>query len=170
MTASYLARLVLSADVKPYAPLVRARRPINLKSLLLTDLQARFLQDKAVGEFPNMLKTYVITTEFRFVLAATDHLHRKLAKFEARMHSLEDALTIAQTTYNLEPHPLLSDREDIYTDTQELKPIPRASEDEANLNPYIPGSLHVNGSGINRFFGPSGAPEVRVIMTVTVEY
>ncbi|KAH7869540.1 uncharacterized protein C8R40DRAFT_739420 [Lentinula edodes] len=95
----------------------------------------------------------------RFVLAATDHLHRKLAKFEARMHSLEDALTIAHTTYNLEPHPLLSDREDIYTDTQELKPMPEASEDEADLTPYISGSLHVNGSGLSRFFGPSGAPE-----------
>ncbi|GAV99532.1 hypothetical protein LENED_000993 [Lentinula edodes] len=92
----------------------------------------------------------------RFVLAATDHLHRKLAKFEARMHSLEDALTIAHTTYNLEPHPLLSDREDIYTDTQELKPMPEASEDEADLTPYISGSLHVNGSGLSRFFGPSG--------------
>ncbi|KAF8830283.1 hypothetical protein HHX47_DHR2000534 [Lentinula edodes] len=106
-----------------------------------------------------MQKSYILTTEFRFVLAATDHLHRKLAKFEARMHSLEDALTIAQTTYNLEPHPLLSDREDIYTDTQELKPMPEASEDEADLTPYISGSLHVNGSGLSRFFGPSGAPE-----------
>ncbi|KAJ3711658.1 hypothetical protein DFJ43DRAFT_1107326 [Lentinula guzmanii] len=94
----------------------------------------------------------------RFVLAATDHLQRKLAKFEARMHSLEDALTIAQTTYNLEPHPLLSARVDVHTDTQALKAISGVSEED-NVYSDVSGSLHVSGSGINRFFGPSGASE-----------
>ncbi|KAJ4489995.1 hypothetical protein J3R30DRAFT_16350 [Lentinula aciculospora] len=95
----------------------------------------------------------------RFVLAATDHLHRKLAKFEARMRSLEDALIIAQTAYNVEPHPLLSVLEDAHTDTQALKAISRTTENEGDVLPDVSGSLHVNGSGINRFFGPSGAPE-----------
>ncbi|KAJ3716438.1 hypothetical protein C8R42DRAFT_678428 [Lentinula raphanica] len=96
----------------------------------------------------------------RFVLAATDHLQRKLAKYEARMHSLEDALTIAQTAYNLDPHPLLVNREDVDTDSQALKAIePAITEDQDMVSPDVSGSLHVSGSGINRFFGPSGAPE-----------
>ncbi|KAF9078563.1 hypothetical protein BDP27DRAFT_1440995 [Rhodocollybia butyracea] len=93
----------------------------------------------------------------RFVLAATDHLHRKLAKFEARMHALDDALAIAQTTYNLPPHPLLSlqEDEDDTDDVQKLRSISEQPEKETNTRSDGPGSLHVNGSGISRFFGPS---------------
>ncbi|KIK68330.1 hypothetical protein GYMLUDRAFT_214882 [Collybiopsis luxurians FD-317 M1] len=103
----------------------------------------------------------------RFVLAATDHLQRKLVRFEARMHALEDALAIAHITYNLEPNPLLSHRdEDDNADAQALKPIPEQSEKEiSTVLSDGSGSLHVSESGINRFFGPSGAPESLLLDT-----
>lgn len=105
-----------------------------------------------------------MTNVSSFVLAATDHLHRKLAKFEARMHSLEDALAIAQATHDTEPHPLLAhvEEDDEYTDSQALKAV--MVEEEKKETPSIPdesGTLFVSGTGINRFFGPSGGPEVR---------
>ncbi|KAF5392896.1 hypothetical protein D9757_000804 [Collybiopsis confluens] len=108
-----------------------------------------FLQDKAV---------------------ATDHLQRKLARFEARMHALEDALAITQKTYNLKPSPLLSNREEEdYIDAQALKSIQEESEQESLVLSDGSGSLHVSGTGINRFFGPSGAPESLLLDTVPQE-
>lgn len=110
---------------------------------------------------------FIERLRFRFVLAATDHLQRKLAKFEARMHSLEDALAIAQATHNnTEPHPLLSHvEEDEYADSQSLNPL--TEQENEKQTPSLPdesGTLFVSGNGINRFFGPSGAPEVRIIL------
>ncbi|KAF9077224.1 hypothetical protein BDP27DRAFT_1208913, partial [Rhodocollybia butyracea] len=70
-----------------------------------------------------------------FVLAATvDHPHHKLAKLEAHMHALEDALAIVQTAYNLSPHPLLSLQgdEDDTDDFQKLRSISEQPEKERN--------------------------------------
>ncbi|KIK23270.1 hypothetical protein PISMIDRAFT_66141, partial [Pisolithus microcarpus 441] len=43
----------------------------------------------------------------RFVLAATEHLHRRIAKMSERIQQLEDALCELQAKHSMEPHPLL---------------------------------------------------------------
>ncbi|KAJ7507209.1 hypothetical protein B0H11DRAFT_1970739 [Mycena galericulata] len=103
----------------------------------------------------------------RFVLAATDHLHQKLTRMEARMHSLEDALAILHATDSEHPHPLLLSRELEDADDQpeeeptlNLKAVSeeRTSPQESSLVD-APGSLHIDGEGASRFFGPSGGAE-----------
>ncbi|KAJ7216633.1 hypothetical protein GGX14DRAFT_518292 [Mycena pura] len=111
----------------------------------------------------------------RFVLAATDHLHQKLARMEARMHALEDALAILNDTESEKPHPLLLSPEDLDEDdppgddqsTLNLKPVseeapPKLSEEAPTLVDAL-GSLHIDGEGGSRFFGPSGGAEGRDI-------
>jgi hypothetical protein len=104
----------------------------------------------------------------RFVLAATDHLHQKLTRMEARMHSLEDALAILHATDSDKPHPLLLsfDGEDDDDDPPEDEPtlnLKAVSEEplqeESTLVDAL-GSLHIDGEGGSRFFGPSGGAEV----------
>ncbi|KAG7453080.1 uncharacterized protein BT62DRAFT_45886 [Guyanagaster necrorhizus] len=45
----------------------------------------------------------------RFILADTDHLHRKITEMSQRIRSLEDALAILQASVSEERHPLLDD-------------------------------------------------------------
>ncbi|KAJ7253061.1 hypothetical protein B0H12DRAFT_1017793 [Mycena haematopus] len=102
----------------------------------------------------------------RFVLAATDHLHQKLARMEARMHALEDALAILHPTDSDKPHPLLCSR-DIEDDddlleeesTLKLKAVFEEPSQEAAAHVEALGSLHIDGEGGSRFFGPSGGAE-----------
>lgn len=106
----------------------------------------------------------------RFVLAATDHLRQKLARMEARMHSLEDALSILHGTESGQSHPLLVAQEsedDDYPPEEEqstlnLKAISEEpSQQESSLVDAL-GSLHIDGEGASRFFGPSGGAEVSI--------
>lgn len=114
--------------------------------------------EKAVGEknFTYYLSSYL--TLYSFVLAATDHLHQKIAKLEARIHSLEDAIAIVHDSND--PHPLLKsvglDAED--EEEPMLKPV--AEEPTALVDAL--GTLHLDG-GSARFFGPSGGSEVGLI-------
>ncbi|KAJ7130227.1 hypothetical protein C8R44DRAFT_699355 [Mycena epipterygia] len=102
----------------------------------------------------------------RFVLAATDHLHQKLSRMEARMHSLEDALAILQATDSDKPHPLLLAQESEDDDdppedestTLNLKAVSEEPSQESTLVDAL-GSLHIDGEGGSRFFGPSGGAE-----------
>ncbi|KAJ7028724.1 hypothetical protein C8F04DRAFT_963706 [Mycena alexandri] len=103
----------------------------------------------------------------RFVLAATDHLHQKLTRMEARMHSLEDALSILHGTDSDKLHPLLLAQESEDDDdppeeeqsTLNLKAISEEpSQEESSLVDAL-GSLHIDGEGASRFFGPSGGAE-----------
>ncbi|KAJ6613565.1 hypothetical protein B0H10DRAFT_2436370 [Mycena sp. CBHHK59/15] len=102
----------------------------------------------------------------RFVLAATDHLHRKLMRMEARMHSLEDALAILHTSDSDKPHPLLVKREtdddDYQVEEESTLNLKAVSEEpptqESTLVDAL-GSLHIDGEGASRFFGPSGGAE-----------
>jgi hypothetical protein len=93
------------------------------------------------------------------VLAAEDHLRRKMTKMEERMHSLEDALAIIQSTDSNQPHPLLVHRlvhDDDPADSEEQKLFNTA----AGLTDAF-GGLHMDGDhGASRFFGPSGGSEV----------
>ncbi|KAJ7704352.1 hypothetical protein B0H17DRAFT_921443 [Mycena rosella] len=105
----------------------------------------------------------------RFVLAATDHLHQKLSRMEARMHSLEDALAILHATDSDKPHPLLllheSDSEDDQPEdepTLNLKAVSEEPSQESTLVDAL-GSLHIDGEGGSRFFGPSGGAEAQLL-------
>ncbi|RDB23841.1 putative transcriptional regulatory protein C1F7.11c [Hypsizygus marmoreus] len=95
----------------------------------------------------------------RFVLAATDHLRNKMAKMEARMHALEDALAIIQASSSDRPHPLLSCLEDEEEEEEPaiLKPV--NEETEPSVLSDTLGALHIDRQGASRFFGPSGGSE-----------
>ena len=95
-----------------------------------------------------------------FVLAATDHLRQKILKLEARMHSLEDAIAIIHDSSVT--HPLLTslgvgeDEED--GEEPILQPVDEESGPSTLLDAL--GTLHIDGHGGARFFGPSGGSEV----------
>ncbi|KAI0630478.1 hypothetical protein C8Q77DRAFT_1063524 [Trametes polyzona] len=101
----------------------------------------------------------------RFVLAATEHLHRRIAKMSERVHQLEDALAILQAKSSNDPHPLLTDG----------KTKARSMDDDDDV--YIPpdmdagtpsdvvsafGMLSMSDRGVSRFFGPTGGTEVSI--------
>lgn len=96
------------------------------------------------------------------MLAAEDHLRRKMAKMEERMHSLEDALAIVQSTDSQHPHPLLAnpfslDDDDAFEFEENKYPDDSGANGLANAF----GGLHMDGDhGASRFFGPSGGSEV----------
>ncbi|KAK7686326.1 hypothetical protein QCA50_010550 [Cerrena zonata] len=99
----------------------------------------------------------------RFVLAATEHLHKRIAKMGERIRQLEDALAILQAKHTNEPHPLL--RDDALTTT---KSEPQYDGDLQLSNQPVQkpgdvieafGTLSVYDHGVSRFFGPSGGTE-----------
>ena len=97
----------------------------------------------------------------RFVLAATEYLHKRVAKLTERIRLLEDALAILHARSSNEPHPLL--REDAVVSKME-------PDDEENPYSFEPvqnadiidtfGTLSVSEHGVSRFFGPTGGSEV----------
>lgn len=86
------------------------------------------------------------------------------------MHSLEDALAILHATDSDKPHPLLLSRDSEDDDdppedestTLNLKAVSEEPSQESTLVDAL-GSLHIDGEGGSRFFGPSGGSEVRII-------
>jgi len=97
---------------------------------------------------------------FRFVLAAEDHLRRKMSKMEERMHSLEDALAIIQSIDSKQPHPLLA-RPPLVLDTAESEETKILNSDSFSGLTDAFGGLHMDGDhGASRFFGPAGGSEV----------
>lgn len=99
----------------------------------------------------------------RFVLAATEHLHKRIAKMKERIRQLEDALAILQAKNSNEPHPLLRDdllstnTEHEEEDITETEPMPVNPPDIIDAF----GTLSVSEHGVSRFFGPTGGAEVR---------
>ncbi|EIW59861.1 uncharacterized protein TRAVEDRAFT_58498 [Trametes versicolor FP-101664 SS1] len=98
----------------------------------------------------------------RFVLAATEHLHRRIAKMSERVHQLEDALAIIQAKSSNEPHPLLSDGktknrniedDDDFITTDNMETAPSSDVVTAF------GMLSMSDHGVSRFFGPTGGTE-----------
>lgn len=97
------------------------------------------------------------------MLAATEHLHRRIATLSGRIRQLEDALAALQLKHSNEPHPLL--HEDlIHTDDHD----DLGGIIEENLGNDPPGevidafgTLSISDHGISRFFGPTGGSEVR---------
>ncbi|KAJ3502601.1 hypothetical protein NLJ89_g8811 [Agrocybe chaxingu] len=98
----------------------------------------------------------------RFVLAATEHLHRRIARLSGRIRQLEDALAVIHAKHSTEPHPLLhedliaAEEHDGTEDTREEGPgsVPQHKE---VLDAF--GTLSISEHGISRFFGPTGGSE-----------
>ncbi|THU97620.1 hypothetical protein K435DRAFT_819108 [Dendrothele bispora CBS 962.96] len=101
----------------------------------------------------------------RFVLAATEHLQGKMAKLEARMHALEDALAIAQTEESDVPHPLLLSGKEVKEEpVAALQTVTEDADAEAegasNLADAL-GTLYIDKEGFSRFFdSPRHLPEL----------
>ncbi|KAH9169099.1 fungal-specific transcription factor domain-containing protein [Lactarius sanguifluus] len=91
----------------------------------------------------------------RFVIAATEHLHRRIDRMGDRIRELEDALAVLQGSHSSEPHPLLC--EGSLVDTDKPDEQPQASEDEgADEVTRSLGTLTVSDHGASRFYGSTG--------------
>ncbi|KAI6106042.1 fungal-specific transcription factor domain-containing protein [Pisolithus croceorrhizus] len=95
----------------------------------------------------------------RFVLAATEHLHLRMAKMSERIRQLEGALSELQVQHSTEPHPLL--RPDLLKASQsDDNAGPPSADDPAGVErtPELLeafGTLSISNSGAPRFFGPT---------------
>ncbi|KAF9557805.1 hypothetical protein CPC08DRAFT_668314 [Agrocybe pediades] len=99
----------------------------------------------------------------RFVLAATDILAQRITRLEARMHSLEDALAIVQSSESNQPHPLL-------TPTEERKFNAASKEtsgetDKPTSLTDATGMLWMDRKGSSLFYGPSGGSESLLMLS-----
>jgi hypothetical protein len=97
-------------------------------------------------------------------LAATEHLHRRIAKLSGRIRQLEDALVVVQSRNSSDPHPLL--HEDLLLSIDENDDEPIMDESSGGSDPSSDviaalGKLSISDHGISRFFGPTGGLEVR---------
>lgn len=112
-----------------------------------------------------------ITSCRSFVLAATEHLHRKITKLSERVRLLEDALASLHNKHSNEPHPLL--RDDLLSGNSDDK-IDMAMPEDGVVTPQTPdvidafGTLSISDHGISRFFGPTGGSEVRYYLSCLV--
>lgn len=104
----------------------------------------------------------------RSVIAATEHLRRKVKDMESRMRSLEDAIAIVHASNSDRPHPLLASQGDELEEEErqlelELEPVvENSNRDPSGLVEHF-GTLFLDESGRSRFFGPSGGSEVCLI-------
>ncbi|OBZ73746.1 putative transcriptional regulatory protein C1F7.11c [Grifola frondosa] len=96
----------------------------------------------------------------RFVLAATEHLHRRIAMMSERIRQLEDALAILQAKCSNDPHPLLSDGQ-IKSASEQDEDILFPEAEPSNPSDVVKafGMLSVSDNGVSRFFGPTGGTE-----------
>ncbi|KAF7324675.1 Zn(2)-C6 fungal-type domain-containing protein [Mycena kentingensis (nom. inval.)] len=110
----------------------------------------------------------------RFVLAATEHLHRKISRMSERIRALEGALSTLHNSQggpDRPAHPLLVDSED-FSITEE-PPAARRGVLEGAADSEVPtangdvidafGTLSISDHGISRFFGPTGGCESLLI-------
>ncbi|KAL4249930.1 hypothetical protein ABKN59_002009 [Abortiporus biennis] len=98
----------------------------------------------------------------RFVLAATEHLHKRIAKMGERIRQLEDALAILQAKCSNEPHPLLRDDALAANTPEQEEDGPAKEPSPMNGSTEVIeafGTLSVYDHGMSRFFGPSGGTE-----------
>ncbi|KAG7093648.1 hypothetical protein E1B28_007310 [Marasmius oreades] len=115
----------------------------------------------------------------RFVLAATEHLHRRISKLSGRIRELEDALATLHSKHSTQPHPLLTG-ESIVEDVGEegeneavegrLKTKVTEDDDTEVVNAGGEvidtfGTLSISDHGISRFFGPTGGSESLLMAT-----
>ncbi|KAH8997102.1 fungal-specific transcription factor domain-containing protein [Lactarius hatsudake] len=99
----------------------------------------------------------------RFVIAATEHLHRRIDRMGDRIRELEDALAVLQMSRSSEPHPLLCGGS-LLVDTDKPDEQPQESEDEG-LDEITKsfGTLTVSDRGLSRFFGSTGGSDLLLL-------
>ncbi|KAK7061069.1 hypothetical protein VNI00_000804 [Paramarasmius palmivorus] len=109
----------------------------------------------------------------RFVLAATEHLHRRISKLSGRVRELEDALANLHGKHSTQPHPLLEeglvdpvddmDTSDEGSSRRKVKGGSGEDNNEGGTNNGEAidafGTLSISDHGISRFFGPTGGSE-----------
>ncbi|PFH47833.1 hypothetical protein AMATHDRAFT_151154 [Amanita thiersii Skay4041] len=110
----------------------------------------------------------------RFVLAATEHLYRRITRLNGRIRDLEDALAGLQAKYSDEPHPLLQkdlvqpeDNEDAggppgeqgWPMEESMAAVAGPSHSADVIDAF--GTLSISDHGISRFFGPTGGSEAK---------
>ncbi|CAA7261067.1 unnamed protein product [Cyclocybe aegerita] len=98
----------------------------------------------------------------RFVLAATEHLHRRIAHLSGRIRQLEDALAVIHAKHSTEPHPLLHEdliaaEEHDVTEERGEGGSGSAPQHKEVMDAF--GTLSISEHGISRFFGPTGGSE-----------
>ncbi|KAK0210193.1 fungal-specific transcription factor domain-containing protein, partial [Desarmillaria ectypa] len=93
----------------------------------------------------------------RFILADTDHLHRKITEMSQRIRSLEDALAILQATVSEERHPLLEDELLTVKFGAEASNIDRRPAETQAIDAL--GTLTLTDEGDMRYFGRSAGSE-----------
>lgn len=97
-----------------------------------------------------------------FVLAATEHLHHRIARLSGRIRQLEDALAVLQSRNSSDPHPLLH-ADLISNDEKDDEPLMDDSSGGSGPTSDVIdafGTLSIADHGISRFFGPTGGSEV----------
>ncbi|KAF8073307.1 fungal-specific transcription factor domain-containing protein [Lyophyllum atratum] len=106
----------------------------------------------------------------RFVLAATEHLHRRISNLSGRIRQLEDALSSLQAKHSADPHPLLHEDLVVGDDDEGVGGIGIGmggveEEGPGAVAGHAPdiidafGTLSISDHGISRFFGPTGGSE-----------
>jgi hypothetical protein len=127
-----------------------------------TFLQGVWRQGRAPGTRHLPLIPQLSPTLDRFVLAATEHLHKRIAKMKDRIRQLEDALAILHAKGSNEPHPLLRDdvlaAENAEQDLDDDVMVAQQPPPTSNIIDAF-GTLSVSEHGISRFFGPTGGSE-----------
>lgn len=127
-------------------------------------LQAAWRLDKEQGMSNRLAARSWLITFVRFVLAATEHLHKRIAKISERVRRLEDALASLQAKHSNEPHPLLRDDLLSVNATHDDEDAGKGEDSAPSHPPEIMdafGTLSISDHGVSRFFGPTGGPEVR---------
>lgn len=101
--------------------------------------------------------------DLSFVIAATEHLHRRIARMSDRIRQLEDALAVLQGSISKEPHPLLLSENAIVVDVDNADK-PHESEDEVTGEvSRALGTLSVTDQGLSRFFGSTGGTDLLLV-------
>ncbi|KAL0575282.1 hypothetical protein V5O48_006683 [Marasmius crinis-equi] len=105
----------------------------------------------------------------RFVLAATEHLHRRISKLSGRIRELEDALASLHSKHSTQPHPLLdeslievaAEEGDVVDKVKAIVGDEPAEVINTGGGDAIDafGTLSISDHGISRFFGPTGGSE-----------
>ncbi|THH16401.1 hypothetical protein EW146_g4238 [Bondarzewia mesenterica] len=120
--------------------------------------ECRRLKIKCDKQIPCSLATGQGT---RFVIAATEHLHRRITRMSDRIRQLEDALAVLQSSHSSEQHPLLRDGL-LFLDQDRFEEHPSAENEDGEVSKDVVnafGTMSISEHGVSRFFGPTGGSE-----------
>ncbi|KAG5654180.1 hypothetical protein H0H81_006562 [Sphagnurus paluster] len=105
----------------------------------------------------------------RFILADTEHLHKKIADMSHRIRQLEDALAIIQATVSDQRHPLLEDEllkvkfGPEATDGHQQTSSPTRLDQKITQSIDALGTLTLGDAGEVKYFGRSAGSETLMV-------